>query len=355
MGRKISIAIFAPRTHPNLRYLMSELQDSGQYSATVCVDAITEDFRPPSGVDITSWEKLKDEFQEKQMRFDIAIVRTSLLDTKLNQIREMASLVIQYDQARIGGGLGQRIFQLGSRAVRALRGLPSIRVSPRIGSDHKESLWVTPYDGAFIYPGPGAQDISYALKGSNALSNLPVIATVAKSYQKRKRTSALIKSLEFLPYTVELRVIRSSPVFVGRKPMKRDFREEHDVQKAISSSKHRIVIFENINQLETLDVIASADLFVMISEKEPFSISNLEAISLGVPCIVAETNGSLQTMPKGSYLATPSQVSIKSLSEIIDKAIREPENYFLPRQNIAKLASLRNAKSGLSRLLLQFR
>lgn len=355
MGRKISIAIFAPRTHPNLRYLTRELQESGQYSTTICVDVVTQDFCAPSGVEVMSWENLREEFREKSLRYDIAVVKSTFLESRTTEINEMARLVIQYDQARIGGSLGQRIIQLVSRIKRALWRHPSIRVSPTVGPENYASIWVTSYDGAFIHPGPSTAEIDIALKSSTTSSDLPVVVTVAKSYQNRKRTSALIKSLELLPYRVELRVIRSSPVFVGSKPSKRDVTEEQEVRNAITSSKHAIIIFENISQLETLNVMAGANLFVLISEKEPFSISNLEAISLGVPCILAETNGSLRTMPKGSYFATLKQMSISSLTEIIDTAIREPEKYFLSRENIAEEASLRNAKSGLSQLLLNLK
>ena len=59
----------------------------------------------------------------------------------------------------------------------------------------------------------------------------------------------------------------------------------------------------NLNHQETLDKIKDCDIFLLLSDSEPASISNIEAMAFGKPIIIKSGNGTANYLNKKEKIA----------------------------------------------------
>lgn len=348
-----------------MRYLANELAQQEIYDVTLCFDSLTGDFMCPDSVTYKSWTEVASDFETHGAQFYLAIVRMGfatdgwsyLIRNRLSDIRRMASHVIQYDQGPVGNSLVGRIKNLSLESYMIRKRHPRIRVSPAVEKGFTDSAWINQRNGGFLFPGPGDDDIDRALISAKYIPNLHILTTVSKSHQRRKGLTKLIRAVDSVPNDLQLRIIRSTPDFTGRGHLSdSDLSEEREFQTLLSNSRQDIRLFENLSQEETLQVMAGSTLFILISSAESFSISNIEALGLGIPSILSSTNGSKNNMPKGTFLEVPEKIGSDHLGLIVSDILdNKAGNELLQAgEDIRQLAKSRNKKAGLSHLLSRF-
>lgn len=120
-------------------------------------------------------------------------------------------------------------------------------------------------------------------------TNLLRVLSVGK-YQIRKNHDQLVNfflnSKVCKTFDWELTILGENSNSEHQKYFKR-------LQKQVLSSSegHKIRLLENFSHTECLSEISRCDLFVILSESEPASVSNLEAMSLGKAIVVNADNG----------------------------------------------------------------
>jgi glycosyltransferase involved in cell wall biosynthesis len=84
----------------------------------------------------------------------------------------------------------------------------------------------------------------------------------------------------------------------------------------LNALDEKIIIYINLEPSEALGKIKQCDVFLMMSDKEPASISNLESMSFGKPIIVKSGNGTANYIKhgKGGFIVSSADEFHKSLN-----------------------------------------
>jgi len=126
------------------------------------------------------------------------------------------------------------------------------------------------------------------------------------------------------------------------------------IQKQVQSSSegHRISLLKNFSHAECLNVISRCDLFVIVSESEPASITNLEAMSMGKALVVKSDNGTATYFRDklGGYLVqSPADLEgvmtdiLHNRNMLLEMGIRNQEdcrNLYDPKQVAQKMVDI---------------
>jgi glycosyltransferase involved in cell wall biosynthesis len=93
---------------------------------------------------------------------------------------------------------------------------------------------------------------------------------------------------------------------------------------ALNGVEKKIVISTNLSHPDVLAKIQMCDVFVMLSSREPASISNLEAMSFGKPVIIKSKNGTANYLNngKGGFIVN----SIEEFSEKLNSFYQDPNS-----------------------------
>jgi glycosyltransferase involved in cell wall biosynthesis len=129
---------------------------------------------------------------------------------------------------------------------------------------------------------PGA--ISKANLASNSLS----VIVVAKHGQKRKRVRWLLKLQRASEVRFELLLVGAAPEDADRA------RYHRGTMRAVRDSQnqgHSVSVLSNLSRTKLRALYGRADILVLPSKREPFAISPLEAMSFGLPVVVASDGG----------------------------------------------------------------
>jgi len=88
-----------------------------------------------------------------------------------------------------------------------------------------------------------------------------------------------------------------------------------------SKLKNKIKLTYNLNHQEVLNKIKECDIFLLLSDSEPASISNIEAMAFGKPVIIKSGNGTANYLNKklGGFIVS----NFDDFSEKISYLIRE--------------------------------
>ena len=100
-------------------------------------------------------------------------------------------------------------------------------------------------------------------------------------------------------------------------------------QQIISSElKDKIKLTHNLNHRETLDKIKACDVFLLLSDSEPASISNIEAMAFGKPVIVKSGNGTANYLNKdlGGFIVLDFNEFSEKISYLIQE-VKEREKF----------------------------
>lgn len=313
----MTVIIVTPRTHPNLRYLASELI-SKEFEVSLLVEKHSSDFGWLPGLEILM---AKDTLPQDAKFFDVVIYRyfSKTAVSIAGNLSGPDSLRITYDQHPIGRGFLSRVYTLRSQLMSAFMNRPKIRLSPvSRGSKNNSSS----SEFHFKHPGPPIKNAKpeVNIKKNEQVSTRVMI--VAKRFNSRKKSILALRALEKVNRDLEVTLIQADPSFTGRfKPSLRERLYDKKLMGVIDRSKLKINTLYNLSHEEMLQQFESCDIFLLPSKKEPFSISNLEAASRGAVSFIRKSNGSANNMPSGSAVLLSWPVTRNSIARQIRKHV----------------------------------
>jgi glycosyltransferase involved in cell wall biosynthesis len=256
-----------------------------------------------------------------------------------------STIEVTYDQRPVGDGFALKIEQVIWRFYRKLKGRPEVRISPNSRFRSNRWLWVGKYEGYFVHPGPKVRKDSAQTEKAQYS-----VITVSKKFDERKRLDVLLEVINRIPEKMKVAVVNSSPQRTGStNPSISQKLYFERVQKLIRESKHEIKVFEDLSQVDVLDLMSRSRVFALFSDKEPFSVSNIESLSQGTPCLIKKSNGSSSFLRnKGAFTfesSAPKGRIVNQLTNILeqsDKNMRETvlRNYQQEQNSEFSLASL---------------
>ena len=165
------------------------------------------------------------------------------------------------------------------------------------------------------------------LNKSGSHSAKPIRLVSIGKYQFRKNHLKVIKQLslnsDFMKSNVELEII-------GEMTQSEHIKVLNKINQQIISSelKDKIKLTHNLNHRETLDKIKACDVFLLLSDSEPASISNIEAMAFGKPVIVKSGNGTANYLNKdlGGFIVLDFNEFSEKISYLIQE-VKEREKF----------------------------
>jgi glycosyltransferase involved in cell wall biosynthesis len=100
---------------------------------------------------------------------------------------------------------------------------------------------------------------------------------------------------------------------VGKGPL-RGFLEKRAKQLGVSE---RVMFYQDLSRKELLQKYADADVFVLLSKFEAYSISVAEALTAGTPCIVANTTALSEWIDNKNCFSVDYPINLNELAENI--------------------------------------
>ena len=182
-------------------------------------------------------------------------------------------------------------------------------------------------------------------EGKYEVMNKVEIITIGK-LQKRKNLNLVVEVFQSLPnYSFQLTLIVENTT------------PEHNKAKIELIEKIRfntnIEIIQNLTNQEVLNKLSKSHIFILLSDMEPASISNLEAMAFGNLVVIGEDNGTANYLDngKGGFIVSYDK------SEIIEKMRFVLENRFLIEKmghhNIRQVEKHFNPNK-VSKILIEF-
>jgi len=104
---------------------------------------------------------------------------------------------------------------------------------------------------------------------------------------------------------------------VGKGPLK-PFLEKHAKELKVYD---RVRFYENLPRQELLQKYANADVFVLLSKYEAYSLVVAEALAAGTPCIVADTSALSEWVDNESCFGVSVPVNLNELAKLINSVI----------------------------------
>lgn len=293
----MNIIIVTPRTHPNLSYILQAL-GSHVHNVLVVVDNLTSEVAYPHYVRVVLssdplLERKIENYFSSLARIDLVITRHYKRKTirRIRAIPQIQSAFwVQYDQDPAPESAMGIVWEEALSFYRVLRRRPAFRITPAGKHDSLVPLgrtWATfqhPID-----PGPPSWP---------SQSSQETIVCVAKLGQPRKRVVRLMKALVRIGFIGNLSLIGLSAyrnnVSIGifrTLPYRWYWGRIKSYSRKLP---HTITlkIVEDATHSQARRIISESALMVSPAIREPFSISALEAMSSGVPCIVSSWSGS---------------------------------------------------------------
>lgn len=328
MVRKI--VIVTPRTHPNLRYLINHLQ-SNDWEVALLVQRITPDFMTGNETIL-----LIDSCNVAEIvAFNPQVILWRFFPRRLTKpVRRDLKycLHLTYDQKPVGERPFTRILQTAQFVKRLVLRRPLIRVSPAIDSQKQQNSLSNWTDFYFKHPGPKIERLS---RQKDLGSQIPVISIVAKQFNRRKRVLQTLKALEQTQEAIRVKLIRSSSTHAGRKSAGLgEIRYERKIGEFLERTSLNVEIAYDLSQKEVLGELEKSDLFILLSARENFSITNFEAASVGTLSLISRDNGALFAMPEGTVTHAHYWLPSRSISKIIQRILRVIEQQPNVRQKI---------------------
>lgn len=326
------VAFIAPRFHTNqaeiVRYLIKRGVDVSFYVAGVGQSELHEDIVPIQ-LEFLNHEFLrrwKDNFGDNpyfnlyryglprwssmrrllRQQPDLAIIRAPITVVGLTTalfLRGLDTKLVFYTQTPLNRGdrgFKDRLLNLVARSMGA--------------------IWITPCRGKIALGAPLAN--SYFLPftafphhyDKRWFQDGRVAILMVGKFLPRKRHDLLLNALARLPDPGAFRV-----TLVGELSDVTGSKTMEALVAQISQLNFKVDIRTNLSYEEVMSLYQSHDLFVLPSENEPASVSNLEAMSYGLPVIVSSCNRT------GDYAGSSGWVfrsrSMEDLARVLQEAV----------------------------------
>lgn len=192
---------------------------------------------------------------------------------------------------------------------------PTVRMTPVLGTNSEEArvTVLSHYVPFVIEAEEGAETRSYLRDGRIN------IVCVGK-YEKRKHHKELVEELAAVDADWRLTLIGECS-----RDSHRQYVEE--LQRVIDSKKlsDRVNILMNISRDQVYRVYKESDLFVLPSTGEFASISQLEAMSCGLPAICSSTNGTADCIHNGENGYIFTDKDFNDLRRVLGIMCKEPD------------------------------
>lgn len=185
--------------------------------------------------------------------------------------------------------------------------------------------------GSFFIPfGMPTRDSNSTLTSSSLDIGSLRFLTVGK-FQRRKNH---IEAIQGLMSNENFRNSGATFEIIGEVSDSEHFKVLDEVNTYVLENhlENKILISVNINHDEVLKKIGESDIFILMSDSEPASISNLEAMSFGKPVMIKSGNGT------ANYLNNESGGFIIDSPEEFDQRI----NYFFNHPEFLSLCRTEN-------------
>jgi glycosyltransferase involved in cell wall biosynthesis len=188
------------------------------------------------------------------------------------------------------------------------------------------------------------------LKKKESHSAKPIRLVSIGKYQFRKNHLKVIKHLslnsDFMKSNIELEIIGESTQSEHRKVLNK-------INQLILSCKlkNKIKLTYNLNHQETLNKIKECDIFILLSDSEPASISNIEAMAFGKPVIIKSGNGTANYLNKklGGFIVSNFDDFSEKISYLVQEA-KERERFGV--NNIQSIKLISDPVKTATRLLM---
>jgi glycosyltransferase involved in cell wall biosynthesis len=125
-----------------------------------------------------------------------------------------------------------------------------------------------------------------------------------------KGSQYLVEVLPKLAKNVILEIVGSGPLRPYLEKRARELKV-HD----------RVKFYHNLSRRELLQKYADADVFVLLSKYEAYSIVVAEALAAGTPCIVANNSALSEWVDDETCFGVDSPVSINKLANMINHVL----------------------------------
>jgi len=109
---------------------------------------------------------------------------------------------------------------------------------------------------------------------------------------------------------------------VGKGPLKKTLELR---AKALNVS-NRVKFYQDLTRDELLERYAQADVFVLLSQYEAYSIVVAEALAAGKPCVLAQTSALVEWVDDESCFGADYPININKLAEVINVAMNSGIN-----------------------------
>ena len=188
------------------------------------------------------------------------------------------------------------------------------------------------------------------LKKKESHLTKPIRLVSIGKYQFRKNHLKVIQHLilnsHFIKSNIELEIIGESTQSEHRKVL-------YKINQLILSSKlkNKIKLTYNLNHQETLNKIKECDIFLLLSDSEPASISNIEAMAFGKPVIIKSGNGTANYLNTklGGFIVSNFDDFSEKISYLIQE-VKEREKF--GENNIQSIKLISDPVETATRLLM---
>ena len=148
------------------------------------------------------------------------------------------------------------------------------------------------------------------IKSSRPFNRENKIIFCVSRIEKYKGIQYIVKALKYLPSSVLLHIVGKGPYRSNLEKLVKDL-----------CLQDRVIFSEDLTKRELFQCYASADVGVLLSSHEMFSLFIAESLASGMPCVVANTSGLSEWIDGENCLGVNHPKDINKVAETIQTAL----------------------------------